>query len=930
MMQQTTVQDAISSAAAADLVTVGDRLGGFAVLLPAAVDGPVVLAVRPLAAEVLRIRYPGAITYRRDGYSCPPADAALIVVDTACADVADLALLLRPGGTMAVLGADGDVVLYPDSAHPEHLWRRGWPIPHRQGMLAQLRRTLGLRVSRLRHAPRLDLQGPARPSLGDVVLADIAAQTGSPARLVGVHTAGATVLRVRQPDRDLAVHLAITPGAHWHTVVEAVAADVPAAGPLLPPVRATGRTLGCHWVATDWLPRRHRPANLVGGMRRRWRLAERLADTLASAPTGQLIPGWAHRWCAAVRLVPEGDRPAFVRVLRPLEGTPAGWCHGDPWAANMLVDGRRGMVIDWDNAAPDAPLGLDWLLIEMLRARLTGSGTVGAVCAEIVRGDRVPDHTIGGRPFGEWDAEHRAAFAVAAFLLYLRNRSRHDLGDDALRDEVDAVLSALAAERAAAEADGAPPASRAARGVMWLGLSAAVVKGTQTIVLLVVAALAPPAALGVLAVANIVINVSQAISDLGTSTGLIYRRGDPTRAARSALTLGLLVTFVLTAAVWIVAPQLSAALGAGDDGAWVIRGLASVLPCYGAAGVTLELLRRDLAFARRVLPDIVSSVVGAVVAVVIAFQGHPIGGVVIGQVCQGALALLLAWLAGRVVRPGWDLREVRFLLSYGSHLTGANLVQLALLNVDYVLVGRVLGGSPLGEYSLAFRLAYLPFVNVTMVIAGAAFPLLCRAGRSAFAATTERFVSVALMAVLPVCALLCVCADGIVVLGAKWQPAVPVVRFLAGYAALLSLLQLSQTTLNAAGRPQKSLQLRLLHLVCLVAVLAVLVRHGITAVAIGQVLAAAVAVLAALAMLRRHVAGLRLPALARRVAPTALALAGLAGATLAVRAATPALTGTLAGLVLLAVVGLAAYLGVLLLVGRSTLTSSLRMLRGRT
>ena len=73
-------------------------------------------------------------------------------------------------------------------------------------------------------------------------------------------------------------------------------------------------------------------------------------------------------------------------------------------------------------------------------------------------------------------------------------------------------------------------------------------------------------------------------------------------------------------------------------------------------------------------------------------------------------------------------------------------------------------------------------------------------------------------------------ADDLVLLGHKWEPGVPVVAWLALYAALLSVGQLVQTSLNAAGRPAISMALRLCHLVLLTVALLLLAQHGITAV----------------------------------------------------------------------------------------------------
>jgi O-antigen/teichoic acid export membrane protein len=929
---------------------IGDRMASFGVLLPAEPRGPVILAVDSQIAEVLRHRYADVLvldtaramtdgapaprgTVRWDGLHSPvaPGSAGLVLVDSRLVSVSALRPALASGGTLAVLGRRGDYVIYPTIEHPEQVWRQDWPIPNRAGLRSQVRRSLGIRASRRRGVPRLFLQGPRSPSIADLVLADLATQTGMPGRLIGIETAGHTILRVRRRDGDVAVRLALSTTQHKVTVGGQVGADVPSVRSLIQVELARGNTLGCPWVATRWLPQGRRSVvDLWRGEGRRWRVADKLAAALQTMRTGTTQTGWARSWCDKAVLASPDERERLARAMAPLDdGLPTGWCHGDPWPPNVVLDRNSAAVIDWENATCDAPLGLDWLLIAILREVHAGRGSVAAACIRLMDGGLSVDKPIAGRPFGDWDAPHRRALAVAAFMLNLRNRSLYDLGVQNLRDELALMTAALDSETpvpAPVRVETSPSAGRAARGAAWLGLSAAIVKAAQTVVLLVLASLLEPSALGLIAIGTMITNLSQVLGDLGTNTALIYWRGSAKRAARSALTMAVSMNVLIAAAVWLAAPWLSHILHADPDGTWVIRGLVSVLPCYGVAGVSLELLRRDLAFVRRVIPDIVAAVVGAAVAIVLALQGHGVAALVVGQIVQAILTMVLAWIVGRVIRPGWRLQDVRGLLRYGAHLSGANLLQLVVFNVDYVIVARVLGATSLGQYSLAFRLAFLPYLNVAFVIAGAAFPYFCRLADGAVGPAFERVVAAAMTVLVPLCLGIALFADQLRLLGAKWQPAVPAARWLALYAALLSVAQLAQTALNSIGRPRNTLQLQLLHLVTLVAVLAVLTRQGVTAVAVGQVLAVLVESAAALALARRRLTGLRLGRLTAGLVPAGVGGLGMTVVALALHRLFPGTVVSVPGLVVVALAGVAAYLVPAAVLDRENLARIARMI----
>ena len=101
--------------------------------------------------------------------------------------------------------------------------------------------------------------------------------------------------------------------------------------------------------------------------------------------------------------------------------------------------------------------------------------------------------------------------------------------------------------------------------------------------------------------------MSGILANLGTAQALVYWRGDVQRAARTSVTIALVGGGLLAALLWVLSPWLAETFRADDGGAAVIRGLTVVLPCIAVAAVTGELLRRELRFRRRVLPDIVAS-----------------------------------------------------------------------------------------------------------------------------------------------------------------------------------------------------------------------------------------------------------------------------------------------------------------------------------
>ncbi len=454
------------------------------------------------------------------------------------------------------------------------------------------------------------------------------------------------------------------------------------------------------------------------------------------------------------------------------------------------------------------------------------------------------------------------------------------------------------------------------RGAGWLGLGAGVVKASQTIVLLILAAILEPSALGVITIGALVLNVTGTITDFGTSTALVHWRGDVHQAARTAMTMAIGIGITLTAGMWVAAPYLSAALGSGDLGTDVVRGLMLCLPFMALAEVSQELLRRAFAFRRRVVPDIIGALAGAALSVGLALDGFGVYSLVAGQILQHVLALALLWILLPPVRPGWSRSDAAGLLRYGGNLAGANVVQLVMLNLDYVLVARILGITALGIYSMSFRIAYMPVVLVTTVVLGAAFAYLCRLEGDDLGRATGELTVALLSIVTPLYVGIGVLAPQIELLGEQWSPGVVALRWLAVYGVLASLVALAAIVVAAAGRPRHTLAINLTHLVALAVALVALTGLGVSYVAFGQVLGAAVAAGVAVVLVARTVSGTRQARVGRRLLPPAAGAVAMVVAVELVAVAVPGPFVSVVGLLVTGTVAVVAYVAALVPVAR--------------
>jgi lipopolysaccharide exporter len=415
---------------------------------------------------------------------------------------------------------------------------------------------------------------------------------------------------------------------------------------------------------------------------------------------------------------------------------------------------------------------------------------------------------------------------------------------------------------------------QAARGAFWVAASSWVNRLMLLVVLAVLAQRLSPREFGVLSVLGLARNALVILGGFGFADAIVYQRDRVRAAGATAFTITTVLGVLLGVAVLPAAPMVAAFFHV-PEATGPIRAYALVIAASTAGRIPLAMLTRNLAFGRRFLPEGVGSVAGGLVTVGAALAGRGVWAVVLGDLAREVLilALVVAVLPDRF-GFGWDRRLASTTWRYARHALTSELSEFALQNVDYVLVGRLLGPMALGLYTFAFRVAILPFLTVTYVVGGVSFPFYARAApdlgrvRDGFRSTFN--LGMAMTALFA--GGLVFLAPSLQVLGTQWTPAVPVARALALYVCLRSAAHLMTPLLAATGHPGADAALRACWFLLLAGAVAGSAQTGITAVGVAQAAVAAIMLVAYTATARRLV-GVSPGAVASILARLAVAVA---------------------------------------------------------
>ena len=128
------------------------------------------------------------------------------------------------------------------------------------------------------------------------------------------------------------------------------------------------------------------------------------------------------------------------------------------------------------------------------------------------------------------------------------------------------------------------------------------------------------------------------------------------------------------------------------------------------------LLDRSMQFATSAKIDILCSVLGTAVAVVMAILKFGYWALILQNIALPVVVAVAVWIAmpWRPGRPRWTA-EMRSMVNFGGTVTLNGIVVYIAYNTEKVLLGRYWGAGPLGIYGRAYQLATLPVQQLIQV-----------------------------------------------------------------------------------------------------------------------------------------------------------------------------------------------------------------------
>lgn len=380
---------------------------------------------------------------------------------------------------------------------------------------------------------------------------------------------------------------------------------------------------------------------------------------------------------------------------------------------------------------------------------------------------------------------------------------------------------------------------RAFVATLWSGGDIMLRQGLQFATTMVLARLLTPADFGVVAMLALFIGVAGVLADAGFSAALIQRQDVDHVDESTVFWCNLGIAVVLATIIWLAAPMIVRFYGVPVL-APLSRVMAVMVVASSLGAIHFALLTKKLDFRTQAKAGGIAALVSAVVAITMALQGFGVWALAAQSVSMSVATTALLWLLHRW-RPGWrfSVRSMRKLAGFGGYHLGSMLMEIAYGRLYTLLIGRLFGAGPLGQYTNADNTRQIPGTFLGGVVARVALPMFAQANHDPSVLRRGMQLSIRGMMLINAPVMLFMAALGEpmieVLFGRQWLPAASIFQVLCLAGVLYPLHMINLHALMAQGHARLMFRLEVIKKVLGVALLLIGAWYGVMGIAWSQV-----------------------------------------------------------------------------------------------
>ncbi len=352
---------------------------------------------------------------------------------------------------------------------------------------------------------------------------------------------------------------------------------------------------------------------------------------------------------------------------------------------------------------------------------------------------------------------------------------------------------------------------RATHAAWWSAIEIGARYGVQFVVTMVLARLLTPADFGLMAMVLVFTTFAALLVEGGLGSALVQKQATSADDEASVFLANLGMGALLALLLWWLAPAI-AGFYAQPSLLPLLRLLSWLLPLGALATVPNALLSQRLDFRKRAGAELAASIGAGVLALWLAWRGAGVWSLAWQAIAAALLRAVALWgLSGWRPRGRFDGASFSRLFRFGGPLLLANVLSVAALRLQSLLIGRRFDARALGYYAMAQDTQQAPAQFMSGLLNRVGLPMFATVAQqpAKLAGALRLALRLSMFVYAPCMAGIAVAAQPIVRLlyGPQWEAVAPLLSVLALAGMFWPLHVLNLAALGALGRADLVLRL---------------------------------------------------------------------------------------------------------------------------
>lgn len=371
---------------------------------------------------------------------------------------------------------------------------------------------------------------------------------------------------------------------------------------------------------------------------------------------------------------------------------------------------------------------------------------------------------------------------------------------------------------------------KAIRGVIWTFAQQFSVQIINFVVQIILARLLVPEDFGLVAMLSIFISLGNMLMEGGMTTSLIRTKNPDQLDYSTVFFVNVLVSLFIYVLFFLFSSSIGAFFGYPILSVMIkLYALTFVIRSFAAVHVVK--LTKEMDFKTQMKLQIPSTLIGAVVGVVMAKHGYGVWSLVWMSLVQVFVFTVQNWLF-LAWKPTlqFSYERLKFHFDFGYKMTVSGVLDTIYTNLYTIVIGKFFSPAIVGYYNQAETMRLFPVNQISAAMGKVTYSLFSNLSNDEQLKSAYKTVMKSvLFVVIPIMLFLVIISEELffILFGEKWLPAVPYFQILAIASIVRPVSLYNLNVLKVKGRSDLFLKVEVYKKVIGVIAMAVSLPFGI-------------------------------------------------------------------------------------------------------